>query len=70
MGFFVGTEKLSGFFHFTDFTGLDFYAGLKLSFNKGNCRRNAPADNCGIEEYKNYTKSKRQKKPKNKRMAE
>lgn len=70
MGFFVGTEKLSGFFHFTDFTGLDFYAGLKLSFNKGNCRRNTPSDNCGIEEYKKYTKSKTEKKPRNKKIPQ
>jgi len=58
LGFFIGTEKLSGFFHFTDFTGLDFYAGLKISLRKGFCR-NKKVDNCGIEEYKMFNKSKR-----------
>lgn len=67
MGFYLGTEKLSGYFHFTDFTGIDFYAGLKLNLRKGNCRKNMSSDNCGIEEYKKYAKSKREKKPRNKK---
>lgn len=54
-GFFIGTEKISGFFHYRDFTGLDFYAGLKFSLSKGNCR-NKKAENCGIEEYKIFRK--------------
>ena len=58
-GFFIGTEKLSGFFSFSDFTGLDIYAGLKLSLRKGDCRRNKPADNCGMEEYKKYVKTRK-----------
>jgi hypothetical protein len=68
-GFFIGTEKISGFFHFTDFTGLDFYAGLKLSLQKGDCR-NKPADNCGYEEYKKYTKTGKSKKARNKKLAD
>ncbi len=57
-GFFIGTEKLSGFFHHKDFTGLDFYFGIKISLRKGDCRnkRNNEkgGDNCGIEEYKMF----------------
>jgi len=58
-GFFIGTEKISGFFHYKDFTGIDFYAGLKLSLRKGNCRKNTPDDNCGIEEYKKFKNTKK-----------
>lgn len=55
MGFFIGTEKLSGYFHFTDFTGLDFYFGLKLYLRKGFCHTKLKkTDNCGIEEYKMF----------------
>lgn len=61
--FFVGTEKLSGFFHYKDFTGLDFYFGAKISLRKGHCRNNNKSrgnsrkgDNCGIEEYKMFQK--------------
>ncbi len=57
-GFFVGTEKLSAFFHFTDFTGIDFYFGLKFSLRKGNCR-NSPASTCGYDEYKKFVKAKK-----------
>jgi len=63
-GFFIGTEKLSGYFHYKDFTGIDFYAGLKFSLQKGNCR-NKPGDNCGHEEYKKFIKSINDKKPRN-----
>lgn len=61
MGFFVGTEKLSGFFHFKDFTGLDFYFGAKISLRKGSClnkisKKGKPGGNCGIEEYKMFKK--------------
>jgi hypothetical protein len=58
-GFFIGTEKLSAYFHFTDFTGIDFYAGLKFSFFKGNCRRSRPDDNCGYDEYKKFVKDQK-----------
>lgn len=56
LGFFVGTEKLGGFFHFADFTGLDFYFGVKISLRKGHCRGKKTDDNCGIEEYKMFRK--------------
>lgn len=69
LGFYIGTEKISGYFHYKDFTGIDFYAGLKISLQKGHCR-NAPSDNCGYDEYKKYIKTKKEKKPKNKKMAE
>jgi len=64
MGFFIGTEKISGFFHFKDFTGLDFYFGAKISLRKGFCRNKSGNNNnsskmdnnCGIEEYKMFMK--------------
>ena len=55
LGFFIGTEKIGGFFHFKDFTGLDFYGGIKISLRKGSCR-NVKTENCGIEEYKMFNK--------------
>lgn len=58
---FIGTEKISGFFHYKDFTGLDFYFGAKISLQKGHCRNNnqrnrRTGNNCGIEEYKMFQK--------------
>jgi len=32
-----GSDNLAGFFSFSDFTGLNLYASLKLNFNKGKC---------------------------------
>ena len=66
-GFYFGTEKLSAYFHFTDFTGIDFYMGIKLSLKKGNCH-DKPSDNCGYDEYKKYVKTKSDKKAKNKKI--
>lgn len=59
--FFAGTEKLSGFFKYSDFTGLDFYFGAKISLRKGHCPniskgKKRAGDNCGIEEYKMFRK--------------
>ncbi len=68
MGFYVGTEKLSGYFHFTDFTGIDFYFGLKISLKKGECH-NKPYDSCGYDEYKKFTKKRGEKKARNKVLA-
>jgi hypothetical protein len=45
-GFTLGTDNLGGYFHFNDFTGLDFYFSLKVFFNKGNCRIKGPI-HCG-----------------------
>lgn len=53
--FTIGTEKLSSFFYFTNFTGIDFYFALKVSLRKGNCK----SDNngtCGNNEYKKFIK--------------
>ncbi|MCF8234969.1 MAG: DUF5723 family protein [Bacteroidales bacterium] len=34
----IGTEKLTGFFNYWDFSGLDLYVGLKFNLEKGFCR--------------------------------
>lgn len=36
-GFTIGTENLGGYFHFNDFTGLDFYCSIKFFLEKGKC---------------------------------
>lgn len=67
LGFFIGTEKLSGYFHYKDFTGIDFYFGVKLWLRKGFCRNKGGnghnnskmGNNCGIEEYKMFLKNNR-----------
>jgi hypothetical protein len=50
-GITVGTDKLGGFFSYSNFTGLDFYFSIKLFFNKGNCRLKGPV-HCGSEREK------------------
>ena len=50
-GITIGTDKLGGYFHFSDFTGLDFYLSFKVFFNKGNCRIKGPV-HCGGNEFK------------------
>jgi len=50
-GLTIGTDKLGGFFHTNDFTGLDFYFSFKIFFNKGNCRIKGPV-HCGTLETK------------------
>ncbi len=62
-GFFIGSEKVSSFFHFTDFTGLDLYFGLKIRLIKGNCPGVNTGSSCGINEYMKYQKSKRETRP-------
>ena len=54
----VGTYKLGGFFHFNDFTGLDFYFAVKLSFIKGHCKSSGGDTNCAQSEYKKFIKKK------------
>lgn len=47
----IGTDDLLGLAGMTNFTGLDFYVGIKINFSKGNCgrfNRNVPCEN---EEY-------------------
>lgn len=38
LNFTVGSEKLLAFFGNNDFSGIDFYFSVKVSFLKGNCR--------------------------------
>jgi hypothetical protein len=45
-GLTIGTEKLGSYFHFSNFTGMDFYFSLRLFFNKGNCTLKGPV-HCG-----------------------
>jgi hypothetical protein len=45
-GFTIGTDKIGGFFHFSDFSGLDFYFSVKVFFNKGSCRKKGDV-HCG-----------------------
>jgi hypothetical protein len=52
-GFYLGTEKLGSFFHFKDFTGLDIYAGLRISFLKGHCRSSQSSE-CSHNEYMRF----------------
>jgi len=44
--FSIGTEKLGGFFHFQDFTGMDLYVSMKFHLRKGYCTRYKPAKDC------------------------
>ena len=65
-GFFFGTEKIGSFFRFSDFTGIDFYGGLKISFMKGHCRNNRSVS-CSNNEYKKFVRQKglfKNRKPK------
>jgi len=50
-GVTVGTDKLGGFFHISDFTGLDFYMSVKFFLDKGKCRTRGPV-HCGGNEPK------------------
>jgi hypothetical protein len=54
--FTIGTDKLGGYFHFNDFTGLDFYFALKLSFIKGHCKGSNDSPSCVKSEYKKFIK--------------
>ncbi|MEI7663801.1 MAG: DUF5723 family protein [Bacteroidota bacterium] len=50
-GLTIGTDKLGGFFNYSQMTGMDFYFSLKLFFSKGNCRIKGPV-HCGTEARK------------------
>jgi hypothetical protein len=56
-GFYLGSENPAGFFHFSDFTGLDFYMGIRISLAKGDCGKASPTD-CTIEESVKFKKKK------------
>ena len=47
----VGTDKLGGFFHMSDFTGLDFYMSVRFFFGKGSCNNRGPQHCGGNESY-------------------
>lgn len=61
-GFYIGSENPAGFFSFSDFTGLDFYMGIRISLAKGDCGKASPTD-CTINESSKFRK-KKQEKPK------
>lgn len=54
-GFFIGSENPAGFFSFSDFTGLDFYMGIRIAFMKGDCGKASPTE-CNTEEYSKFRK--------------
>lgn len=55
--FFIGTDNLPSLLNIGDFTGMDIYAGIKISLRKGYCR--TPSSfSCGHNEYQKF-KSKR-----------
>ena len=47
----IGTEKLGSILGFTDFTGMDIYASIKLNFARGNCGFWNKFEPCGNGEY-------------------
>jgi hypothetical protein len=49
-GITVGTDKLGGFFHYSNFSGLDFYFSVRFFLNKGKCR-NQGSLHCGEPEH-------------------
>lgn len=57
-GFTIGTDKLGGYFHFNDFTGMDFYFSIKYFLEKGKCNNKAPKG-CYDKDYQTKAKSKR-----------
>jgi hypothetical protein len=59
--FFIGSDKLNSIVGFADFTGMDFYAGLRLNLSrvlgmnyfKGNCGNSDPRD-IEMFDYRNF----------------
>jgi len=47
----IGTEELLGLLGLIDFTGLNFYIGVKINFRKGNCGRYKRDVPCENDEY-------------------
>jgi len=56
--FTVGTDKLGGFFHYNDFTGMDVYFSVKIGFIKGLCKNKGDKSSCSQSEYKKFVKKK------------
>ena len=50
-GFMIGTDKIGGYFHFNDFTGMDFYFSIKFFLEKGKCLNRAQKG-CADKEYR------------------
>ena len=49
--FTFGTDHLGGFFHFTDFTGINFYAVIKINFSRELCLRLNKKNPCGSLQF-------------------
>jgi hypothetical protein len=47
----LGTEKLGQFFHFSNFTGLDFYLSIHYFIDKGRCR-NSKGEGCKEKDFR------------------
>ncbi len=45
-GITIGTDKLGGFFHMNNFSGMDFYVAARFFLDKGVCRERGPV-HCG-----------------------
>jgi hypothetical protein len=54
-GFTIGTDKIGGYFHFNDFTGLDFYFSIRFFLEKGKCRNRAEKG-CADKDYRTTSK--------------
>ncbi|HOW24435.1 MAG TPA: DUF5723 family protein [Bacteroidales bacterium] len=49
--FTLGTDHIGGFFHFTDFTGINFYAVIKINFSRELCLRLNKKNPCGSLQF-------------------
>jgi len=55
----VGTDMLRPFIGGSDFTGIDVYGSLKISLNKGYCKKKGKIRHCGNAEYLNFLRLRR-----------
>ncbi len=54
LNFTIGTDKLRGFFNYSNFSGIDIYFSVKINFVKGHCfslRRWEPCQNIKFKRY-------------------
>jgi hypothetical protein len=49
--FTLGTDHLGGFFHVSDFTGINFYAAVKINFGRGLCLSFNKKNPCGSFQF-------------------
>lgn len=49
--FTLGTDHLGGFFHVSDFTGMNFYAAVKINFRRGFCLSFNKKNPCGSFQF-------------------